>query len=79
MDVFQNSSTFLGYSKFQNKIQGPFKDFMDRHEIQGFQGFFQRCGNLVINIGILPTGGGSRGVSAAEPGRLPLLVYGRTT
>ncbi len=43
--VFQNSRTFQGYSKIQNKIQGPFKDFKDRHSIQGFQGFFQGCGN----------------------------------
>ncbi len=30
-DDFQNSRTFQGYSKIVNKIQGPFKDFKDRH------------------------------------------------
>ena len=30
-DVFQNSRTFQGYSKILSKIQGPFKDFKDRH------------------------------------------------
>ncbi len=30
-DDFQNSRTFQGYSKILNKIQGPFKDFKDRH------------------------------------------------
>ena len=45
-DDFQNSRTFHGSSKILTKIQGTFKDFKDRHEIQGFQGFFfQACGN----------------------------------
>ncbi len=30
-DAFQNSRTFQGNSKILNKIQGPFKDFKDRH------------------------------------------------
>ncbi len=30
-DVFQNSRTFQGYSEILSKIQGPFKDFKDRH------------------------------------------------
>ena len=44
-DHFQNSRTFQGSSKMFTKIQGLFKDFMDRHEIQGF---FQGCGNPVM-------------------------------
>ena len=44
-DQFQNSRTFQGSFKIFTKIQGLFKDFKDQHEIQGFQGFFQGCGN----------------------------------
>ena len=43
MDHFKNSKTFQGSSKIPNEVQGPSKDFKDRHEIQGFQGFFQGC------------------------------------
>ncbi len=48
-DHFQNSRTFQGSSRIFTKIQGLFKDFKDWHEIQGFQGFFQGCGNPVIH------------------------------
>ena len=44
-NYFQNSRTFQGTYKVSTKIQGLFKDFKDLHEIQGFQGFFQECGN----------------------------------
>ncbi len=44
---FQNSRTFKGPSKILTEIQGLFKDFKDRHEIQGCQDFFQGCGNPV--------------------------------
>ena len=47
-DHFQNPRTFQGSSRIFTKIQGLFKDFKDRHEIQGFQGFFQGCGNPAL-------------------------------
>ncbi len=47
-DHFQNSRTFQGYSEIFTKLQGLFKDFNDRFEIQGFQGFFQGYGNNAI-------------------------------
>ncbi len=46
-DGFQNLRTFQGHSKIFPKIQGPFKDFKDQYEAEGFQGFFQGCGNPV--------------------------------
>ncbi len=51
-DHFQNSRTFQGSSNILTEIQGLFKD---RHEIQGFQGFFQGCGNpaIVSNVQML--------------------------
>ena len=44
-DHLQNSRTFQGSCKILIEIQGLFKDFKDQHEIRGFQGFFQGCGN----------------------------------
>ncbi len=52
-DHFQNSRTFQGFSKIVTKNQGHFKDFKDQREIQGFQGFFQGCGNPVILLLLL--------------------------
>ncbi len=42
--IFKIQGLFEDIPKFSLKIQGPFKDLKDQHEIQEFQGFFQVCG-----------------------------------
>ena len=51
-DLFLKFKDFSKNFKIFTKIQGLFKDFEDRHEIQGFQGFFQGCGNPDIGMTI---------------------------
>ncbi len=47
------------------KIQGPFKDFKDLSEIQGFQGFFQGCGHPVASMNL--TGAPKKNVYSSMP------------
>ena len=43
--IFKIQGPFQDPPIFLLEIQGLFKDFKDRHEIQGFQRFFHGCGN----------------------------------